>query len=96
MNNRELYKKTFSNLHASDSLDLEVMKMKKSVKGPRCRKSLLVATMILALVFAMSCITYAATDGQIVDDIKVFFGGESYEVETIEHPDMIEFKIKDK
>lgn len=75
MNNRQLYKKTFSNLHAGHTLDLEGMKMKKHVSGPRCRRGLVVTVLILTMLFAMTCVGYAATDGKMFDNIKIWING---------------------
>lgn len=75
MNNRELYKAAFSNLHADHTLDLEAMKMKDSEKktmtGLRCKRGLLVTTLVLIMMLAMTAITYAATDGEIFQTVRV-------------------------
>lgn len=96
MNNMEIYKKTFSRLHASGSLDLEVMEMKKRGTGFRCRRSLLVLTSVMTVMLAMSAIAYAATGGKIVDRVKVWLGSESVDLqegEIIQNEDG-EFVIK--
>lgn len=77
MSNKELYKETFSRLHASDGLDLEVMRMKEKHKGFRCRRSLMVFAAIMTVMLAMSAIAYAATGGKIVERVKVWIGGET-------------------
>lgn len=77
MSNKELYKETFSKLHASDGLDLEVMRMKEKRKGFRCRRSFMTAVAIMTVMLAMSAIAYAATGGKIVERVKVWIGGEA-------------------
>lgn len=80
MNNIELYRKTFSKLHASDTLDMEVIKMKNKGNTFRCRRSLVVMAAVLAVMMAMSAIAYAATGGEILHTVKVWIGGESKEL----------------
>lgn len=82
MTDKELYKKTFSKLHTDHALRLEVMGMKKNAKGIRCKRSFIIATAILVLVFAMTCISYAATDGQILSDIKLWINGQQYDASS--------------
>ena len=100
MNNMGLYKKTFSRLHASGSLDLEVMEMKK--RGFRCRRSLLVFTAIMTVMLAMSAIAYAAAGDKIVERVKVWLGSESVDLkegEISQNEDgdfVIKIKIDDK
>lgn len=74
MSNKDLYKKTFSRLHASDTLRWEEMKMKRT--GFRCKRKALIFAMIMAAMMAMSVIAYAATGGQIIEDVRVFINGE--------------------
>ncbi|MGN0660055.1 MAG: hypothetical protein ACI4LA_10695 [Emergencia sp.] len=78
MNNRQLYKNTFSHLHADHTLDWEAMKMnnRKTMTGMRCRKSLLVVTVIMTLLMAMAAVSYAATDGAVADTIRVWINGQ--------------------
>ena len=102
MNNMGLYKKTFSRLHASGSLDLEVMEMKKRGTGFRCRRSLRVFTAIMTLMLAMSAIAYAAAGDKIVERVKVWLGSESVDLkegEISQNEDgdfVIKIKIDDK
>lgn len=74
---RELYRSAFSRLHASDTLDWEEMNMKTKKQGFRCRRSLLVFAAVLIVMMAMSALTYAATDGQVLETVKVWINGSS-------------------
>lgn len=74
---RELYRSAFSRLHASDTLDWEEMNMKNKKQGFRCRRSLLVFAAVLIVMMAMSALTYAATDGQVLETVKVWINGSS-------------------
>lgn len=74
---RELYRSAFSRLHASDTLDWEEMNMKNKKQGFRCRRSLLVFAAVLTVLMAMSALTYAATDGQVLETVKVWINGSS-------------------
>ena len=80
MSNRELYKQTFSHLHTDHTLDPEGVKMKmqrnKNMTGLRCTRRILVTTIILTLLLAMAGISYAATDGAVLNSIKVWINGE--------------------
>ena len=80
MSNRELYKQTFSHLHTDHTLDLEGVKMKMqkstNITGLRCTRRILVTAIILTLMLAMAGISYAATDGAVLDSIKVWINGQ--------------------
>ena len=80
MNNRELYKQTFSHLHTDRTLDPEGVKTKmhknKNMTGLRCTRRILVTAIIMTLVLAMAGISYAATDGAVLNSIKVWINGE--------------------
>lgn len=96
MGNRELYKETFSKLHASGTLDLEGIKMKAEKKsGFRCRRSLLAAMAVLILTIAMSTIAYAVTGGKIIDDVKVFIGGEDQKGTVVYEKDQVVVRQQD-
>ena len=82
MTDKELYKRTFSRLHTDHALRLEVMGMKKNTKGIRCKRSFIIVTAILLLIFAMTCVSYAATDGQILNDIKLWINGQQYDASS--------------
>lgn len=75
MNNRQLYKTTFSKLHTDCELDWEAKTM-ETKKKLRCGRKLVIVSMILVLMFAMTCIANAATGGQLVDGVKVFINGQ--------------------
>ena len=80
MSNRELYKQTFSHLHTDHTLDPEGVKMKmqgnKNMTGLRCTRRILVTAIIMTLMLAMAGISYAATDGAVLDSIKVWINGQ--------------------
>ena len=80
MSNRELYKQTFSHLHTDHTLDPEGVKMKMqkhtNMTGLRCTRRILVTAIILTLMLAMAGISYAATDGAVLNSIKVWINGQ--------------------
>ena len=80
MSNRELYKQTFSHLHTDHTLDPEGVKMKMqkntNMTGLRCTRRFLVTAIILTLILAMAGMSYAATDGAVLDSIKVWINGQ--------------------
>ena len=83
MSNRDLYKQAFSHLHTDHTLDLEGVKMKMQKKenmtGLRCTRRLLVTTLILVMILAMAGISYAATDGAVLEgleSLKVWINGQ--------------------
>ena len=80
MSNRELYKQTFSHLHTDHTLDPEGVKMKmqrnKNMTGLRCTRRILVTAIIMTLMLAMAGISYAATDGAVLDSIMVWINGQ--------------------
>lgn len=86
MNNKEKYVNTFSHLHSDHALLLEGEGMKKSegFKGVRMRKSIATVLCVLVFMIVMSCVTYAATDGEIVNTVKeginVLINGKSVDV----------------
>lgn len=69
-NNRELYKETFSRLHASEKCVTEVMEMTKIKKRVRLSRFAAVCIAAAMLVGLMSGITYAATGGETVNPVK--------------------------
>lgn len=76
-NQRELYKSAFSRLHASGALEWEEMNMTTKKKtGFRCRRSMAILAAVLTVLFAMSAIAYAATDGEIVQQVKIWINGQ--------------------
>ncbi|MGN0735601.1 MAG: hypothetical protein ACI4LP_07340 [Anaerovoracaceae bacterium] len=80
MSNRELYKQTFSHLHTDHTLDPEGVKMKmqrnKNMTGLRFTRRILVTAIIMTLMLAMAGISYAATDGAVLDSIMVWINGQ--------------------
>ncbi len=77
-NNRELYKGTFSRLHASEKCVTEVMEMTKIKKRVRLSRFAAVCISAAMLLGLMSGITYAATGGETVNPVtavKVYFNG---------------------
>lgn len=80
MSNRELYKQTFSHLHTDHTLDPEGVNMKmqrnKNMTGLRCTRRILVTAIIMTLMLAMAGISYAATDGAVLDSIMVWINGQ--------------------
>ncbi|MGN0732648.1 MAG: hypothetical protein ACI4LC_00555 [Emergencia sp.] len=78
--NRELYKQTFSHLHTDHNLNLEgvrdKMKSGKNMTGLRYTHRLVAVTLAAVLMLAMASITYAATDGAVLDNIKVWIDGK--------------------
>ncbi len=74
--NKQLYKRTFSILHTDHALNWDVLNMKKYVTVLIFKRSFIIVTAVLTLIFAMTCISYAATDGQLLDTIKVWFNGQ--------------------
>ena len=74
MSNRDFYKQAFSHLHTDHTLDLEGVKMKMQKKenmtGLRCTRRLLVTTLILVMILAMAGISYAATDGAVLEGLE--------------------------
>lgn len=94
LDNRRLYRATFSRLHASAKLDLEEIKMKSAGKQSngtiRCKRGILVTALIMVMLFAMSAVAFAATDGEIVNDVKsvvkgvsVWLNGEKLDVDEV-------------
>lgn len=84
---RELYRSAFSRLHASDTLDWEEMNMKNKKQGFRCRRSLVVFAAVLIVLMAMSALTYAATDGQVLETVKVWINGSSVDASSYTQED---------
>lgn len=81
MNNKELYQKTFSRLHASEDLELEDIIMKKK----KFRLSKMVACFIAALVLTsvLGVGAYAAVSGDFLGTVKVFFTGDAGDVNMV-------------
>ena len=82
MNNRQLYKTTFSKLHTDCELDWEAKTM-ETKKKLRCSRKLVIVSMILVLMLAMTCMANAASGGQLANSVKVFINGQ--EVDSSEY-----------
>lgn len=76
MNNKDMYRETFSALHSDYASVEEILENKKARRGIRMKKNLAIVMCVLIGLFAMTSVAYAATDGQIFHDIKVFLNGE--------------------
>ena len=79
---KELYRSAFSHLHASGTLEWEDLSMNSKNRefkgrGFRCRRSLAVLAAVLTVLMAMSAIAYAATDGEVLNTVKVWINGAS-------------------
>ncbi len=95
MNNRELYQKSFSRLHASGDLDMEGIKMREKT-GIRCRRRILVVAAVLTVLTAMTAMAYAVTGGQVIRDIKVFIGGRETDSVVVQSEDGRSYRINVK
>lgn len=95
MNNKEKYVKTFAHLHSdyASVWEVEGMEKKEKKKNFRMRKSFAVVLCILVFMMAMSCIAYAATDGEIVDNVKdtlkILVNGQPQEMSTDENGNVV-------
>jgi len=70
MNNRKLYKETFSKLKASDTLKTEAGDMEKIKPRVRFTKIAVACMALLVLTGTSLCLTYAATGGETANPIK--------------------------
>ncbi|HIV80441.1 MAG TPA: hypothetical protein IAB13_05745, partial [Candidatus Avanaerovorax faecigallinarum] len=61
--------------------------MKKHITGFRLRRKFVTAVLVFTMLFAMACVSYAATDGQIFENIKLWINGEAYEGELTQTED---------
>lgn len=75
MNNRQLYKSTFSKLHTDCELNWEATKM-ETKKRIRCSRRFIIVSLVLVLMLAMTCMVNAASGGQLMNDVKVFINGQ--------------------
>lgn len=95
MNNRQLYKTTFSKLHTDCELEWEAKAM-ETKKKLRCSRKLVIVSMILVLMFAMTCIANAATGGQLADNVRVFINGQEVDSSVYVTDDgSVEIDVKD-
>ena len=75
---KELYKQTFSHLHASGSAFQEAGQMKTG----RIRKSLVIGAAAAALMATAAGAANAATEGALLESIRVVFTGEVDSMQT--------------
>lgn len=85
MNNKELYQKTFSRLHASEDLELEDIIMKKKKFRLPKMAACFIAAFVLTSVLGVGA--YAAVSGDFLGTIKVFFNGKATDVDFYEQED---------
>ncbi|MBC5724465.1 hypothetical protein H8S45_03135 [Agathobaculum sp. NSJ-28] len=86
---KELYKQTFSHLHASGSAFQEAGQMKTG----RIRKSLVIGAAAAALMATAAGAANAATEGALLESIRVVFTGEVDSMQT--NPDgSVTYKVK--
>lgn len=85
MNNKELYQKTFSRLHASEDLELEDIIMKKKKFRLPKMAACFMAALVLTSVLGVGA--YAAVSGDFLGTIKVFFNGKATDVDFYEQED---------
>ena len=65
-------------------------------KKLRCSRKLVIVSMILVLIFAMTCIANAATGGQLVDNVRVFINGQEVDSSVYLTDDgSVEIDVKD-
>ncbi len=88
MSNKELYKSTFSHLHASSDVTQEA----KHVKKGYIKKSLLIGAAAAALMATAAGAANIATDGAFFDGIKMFVVGDY----TRNEDGTITFNVKDE
>ncbi|MGN1457397.1 MAG: hypothetical protein ACI4XP_05515 [Acutalibacteraceae bacterium] len=80
MSNKELYKKTFSQIHASDDKVMEVIKMADTKKKRKFySKKLIAAAICAAAIMSVGVVANAATDGEIGRTIISWFSADGTE-----------------
>ena len=93
MNNRDLYRNTFSRVHASGEITMEdIMNRKK--KTPRASRRLVMVFAMVILVLVMGITVNAATGGAIANYFDKLLGvcrtrGISTSLQTIRPPFVI-------
>lgn len=78
MSNKELYKKTFSQIHASEDKIMEVIKMTDTKKRNNIRKFIAIAV-CAASIMSVGIVANAATDGEIGKSIISWFSADGTE-----------------
>ena len=85
MSNKELFKQTFSELHASEDKVMEAIKMKgkKNIKHFPAKKIIAIAACV-GTILTTGVVANAATDGAIMDNIIWFVNsnGEKTQLNT--------------
>lgn len=95
MSNKELYRETFSKVHTLSNTDVEVIRMKNK-RNLRMGKRLIVLVAIITVLFAMTCIANAATDGTLFKDFKVWINGDRIDSQDLLNEDgNIEINLKE-
>lgn len=95
MNNKEMYKRTFGKLQTSHVLDLEEFEMNKKsrgISGFRMRKSVLICGILICLMIATQCVTFAATGSGVIGHMKVLVNGSEQNIQ----PQDGKYKVKAK
>lgn len=85
MNNKELYQKTFSRLHASGNLEMEDMGMNK--KKFRLPKAAACFAAIFVLTGTVGIGAYAATGGEFIKTVKIWMDGKETNVDFYQMED---------
>lgn len=85
MNNKELYQKTFSRLHASEDLEMEEIIMKKKKFRLPKMAACLAAAFVLTSILGVGA--YAAVSGDFFGTVKVLFNGEEKTVDFYQQED---------
>lgn len=85
MNNKELYQKTFSRLHASGNLEMEDMSMNK--KKFRLSKMAACFAAIFVLAGTVGVGAYAATGGEFIKTVKIWMNGKEETVDFYQMED---------
>ena len=85
MNNKELYQKTFSRLHASENLEMEdIIMKKKKFRLPKMAACFMAAFILTSIVGVGA---YAAVSGDFFGTIKVIFDGKERDVDFYQRED---------
>lgn len=94
MNNRDLYRNTFSRVHASGEMTMEdIMNRKK--KTPRASRRLVTVLAMVILVLAMGITVNAATDGAIASYFDKLLGVDQTMQITEEGKDPVTIHMSD-
>ena len=94
MNNRDLYRNTFSRVHASGEITMEDI-MNKKKKVPRASRRLVPVFAMLILVLAMGITVNAATGGAIANYFDKLLGVDQTMQITAEGKDPVTIHMSD-